>query len=82
MQRHPGAGDRGRAGAAIGLDHVAIDRDLPFAERLEIDDRARKLRPIRRWISTVRPDCLPAEASRRVRSEVARGSMPYSAVIL
>src|SRR5256884_9358328 len=42
---------------------------------------ARRLRPIRRWISMVRPDCLPAEASRRVRSEVARGSMPYSAVI-
>src|SRR5487761_2119674 len=41
---------------------------------------ARKLRPIRRWISTVRPFCLPAEASRRVRSSVARGSMPYSAV--
>ena len=40
----------------------------------------RKDRPISRWISTVRPPCLPAEASRRVRSEVARGSMPYSAV--
>src|SRR5262249_23179144 len=37
-------------------------------------------RPIRRWISTVRPPCFPALASRRVRSEVARGSMPYSAV--
>src|SRR5579883_1625361 len=42
---------------------------------------ARRLRPISRWISTVRPFCLPAEASRRVRSSVARGSMPYSAVI-
>src|SRR6185295_13191216 len=42
---------------------------------------ARRLRPISRWISMVRPLCLPAEASRRVRSEVARGSMPYSAVI-
>src|SRR5215468_625341 len=41
----------------------------------------RRERPIRRWISTVRPLCLPAEASRRVRSSVARGSMPYSAVI-
>ena len=40
----------------------------------------RRLRPIRRWISTVRPPCLPAVASRRVRSEVARGSIPYSAV--
>src|SRR5215468_4392975 len=42
---------------------------------------ARRLRPISRWISMVRPFCLPAEASRRVRSSVARGSMPYSAVI-
>ena len=42
---------------------------------------ARRLRPIRRWISRVRPLCLPADASRRVRSRVARGSMPYSAVI-
>src|ERR1700739_5019670 len=25
----------------------------------------RRLRPIRRWISTVRPFCLPADASRR-----------------
>src|SRR6201993_4494881 len=41
---------------------------------------ARSERPIRRWISTVRPPCLPADASRRVRSCVARGSMPYSAV--
>ena len=42
---------------------------------------ARRLRPISRWISWVRPDCLPADASRRVRSVVARGSIPYSAVI-
>src|ERR1700694_2442757 len=42
---------------------------------------ARRLRPISRWISTVRPPCLPAVASRRLRSIVARGSMPYSGVI-
>src|SRR5215471_12322890 len=41
---------------------------------------ARRLRPISRWISMVRALFLPADASRRVRSEVARGSMPYSAV--
>src|ERR1017187_6134659 len=40
----------------------------------------RKDLPINRWISTVRPPCLPAEASRRGRWAVARGSMPYSAV--
>jgi hypothetical protein len=37
---NPGAGDRGGAGAAVGLDDVAIERDLAFAEFLEIDDGA------------------------------------------
>src|SRR3954470_11433319 len=41
---------------------------------------ARRLRPISRWISCVRPDCLPVAASRELRVLVARGSMPYSAV--
>ena len=38
---------------------------------------ARRLRPISRWISWARP---PVWALRVVRSAVARGSMPYSAV--
>src|SRR6266571_4932189 len=42
---------------------------------------ARSERPISRWISSVRPVWRPPDASRRVRSWVARGSMPYSAVI-
>jgi len=37
-------------------------------------------RPMRRWISCVRPLCLPRAASRSPRVCVARGSMPYSAV--
>ena len=41
---------------------------------------ARSERPIRRWISWVRPDCLPAAASRRMRLAVEAGSIPYSAV--
>ena len=41
---------------------------------------ARRLRPISRWISCVRPDCLPRAASRSLRVWVARGNMPYSAV--
>src|ERR1700694_1940922 len=49
----------------------------PSASRSTV---ARNERPIRRWISTVRPFCLPADASRRVLSRVARGRMPYSAV--
>ena len=38
MHRDPGAGDRGGSRAAVGLDDVAIDGDLPLAERREIDD--------------------------------------------
>ncbi len=49
----------------------------PSASRLTA---ARRERPIRRWISTVRPDCFPAAASRRTRELVAPGNMPYSAV--
>ncbi len=41
---------------------------------------ARSDRPIRRWISCVRPDCLPSAASRRIRVFVERGNIPYSAV--
>ena len=39
-KRDPGAGDRGRARAAIGLQHVAIERDLALAQRLQIGDGA------------------------------------------
>ena len=42
--------------------------------------QARRLRPMSRWISCVRPDCLPAAASRFMRDWVEAGSMPYSAV--
>lgn len=40
----------------------------------------RSERPMRRWISWVRPPTLPRSDSRGVRVRVARGSMPYSAV--
>ena len=40
----------------------------------------RSERPMSRWISCVRPLCLPLAASRSLRVWVARGSMPYSAV--
>src|SRR5215472_6423684 len=42
---------------------------------------ARRARPIRRWISWVRPLWRPRAASRGVRVRVERGSMLYSAVI-
>ena len=41
---------------------------------------ARNDRPMSRWISCVRPLCLPRAASRSPRVCVARGNMPYSAV--
>ena len=41
---------------------------------------ARNARPMRRWISTVRPDCLPLAASRPTRSGEEPGSIEYSAV--
>ncbi len=40
----------------------------------------RSERPIRRWISTVRPSGRPLETSRRFRSPVEAGSIEYSAV--
>ncbi len=42
MKRNPGAGDGGRARAAVRLHDVAVDGDLPLAERLEIDDGAER----------------------------------------
>ena len=49
----------------------------PSASRSTIE---RSERPIRRWISMVRPDARPFDTSRGVRVAVARGSMEYSAV--
>ncbi len=39
-ERDVGAGDRGGAGAAVGLQHVAVEHDGVLAERLVVDDRA------------------------------------------
>ena len=41
---------------------------------------ARSERPMRRWISWVRPEAPPRDTSRCERVLVARGSMPYSEV--
>ena len=42
MQRHPGAGDAGGAGAAIGLQDVAVDVDLALAHGRQIDHGAQR----------------------------------------
>ncbi len=39
-ERDVRAGDRRRARAAVGLQHVAVDHDRVLAERLGVDDRA------------------------------------------
>jgi len=41
---------------------------------------ARSARPMRRWISWVRPDWRPRAASRSIRSGLEPGSIEYSAV--
>ncbi len=41
-ERDVRAGDRGRAGAAVGLEHVAVELDRVLAERLVVDDRAQR----------------------------------------
>ena len=48
--------------------------------RVTRSQTARRDRAISRWISWVRPDCLPLAASRDARSGVEPGSMEYSAV--
>ncbi len=42
VQRHPGAGDSRRASAAVGLDDVAVDGDLPLAELGQVDHCAQR----------------------------------------
>ena len=41
-ERDVGAGDRRGAGAAVGLQHVAVDHDRVLAERLGVDDGAER----------------------------------------
>ncbi len=49
----------------------------PSASRFTTE---RSERPIKRWISIVRPEARPLVTSRGVRVAVARGSIEYSAV--
>ena len=41
-QRHVGAGDRGGPGAAVGLQHVAVEHDGVLAQRLGVDAGAQR----------------------------------------
>ena len=74
-----GAGDRGAAGATVGLQHVAVEVDGAFPERVQVDDDAQRATD-QALDSTERPSRRPLEMSRALRSPVEAGSMPYSAV--
>jgi len=80
MQGDPGPRDRGGSCAAIGLQNIAVKRDLAFAQGLKIGDRAQTAAD--QALDFVgSPGLLAEVTSRRVRVCVARGSMAYSAVI-
>ncbi len=42
MQGDPAAADRRRAGAAVGLQHVAVDEDLALPQRAHVDHRPQR----------------------------------------
>ena len=59
------AGDRGTAGAAVGLQHVAVEPERPLAQRLEVaDDRER---PADQALDLHRAAVLLASARRSLR---------------
>ena len=63
VQRHVAAADRRAAGAAVGLDHVAVDPDRALAERGEVDHRPQ--RPADQPLDLDRAPVLLPAASRR-----------------
>ena len=73
------AGDRRGAGAAVGLQHVAIQGDGALAERLQVHHRA-QLAADQALDLRGAAGLLAAVSFARRRVWVARGSMPYSAV--
>ncbi len=63
--------------SACSASQSTVTDSSPMATR---SVTARKERPMRRWISWVRPDCFPLAASRPTRSAEDPGSSEYSAV--
>ena len=55
MESDVRAGDGRRARPAVGLEHVAVDRDVASPPSPPRSTTARSERPISRWISCVRP---------------------------
>ena len=78
-QGHETAGDGGAAGAAVGLDHIAMDGNGPLAQCIQVSHRAQGPAHQPLDLRTAGGQ-LEFEISRRFRVSVARGSMLYSAV--
>ena len=78
MQRQMGAGNGRRARAAIGLNHIAINRDLTFAQRFEVCNGAGHDQPAAGFPVCARTACRVPPRPPRVWVE--RGSIPYSTV--
>ena len=79
MQGQVAAADRGRAGAAVGLEHVAVDDHLALAQQRHVAHRPQ--RPAHQPLDLLAaPEGRPSFTSRRIRSADEPGSIEYSAV--
>ena len=79
VQGEVAAADAGRARAAVGLQHVAVDDDLALAEQRHVARGAQ--RPTDQALDLDRaPALLALAASRSTRSGDEPGSIEYSAV--
>ena len=70
MRGDEGAGDRRRARAAVGLEHVAVERDRSLAEGREIEDAAQ--RPADEALDLLRATALLAARRLAVAARVRR----------
>ena len=70
-QRHPGARDRRGAGAAVGLEDVAVDPDRSLAESAEVVDRAQ--RAAEQALDLDGAPFLPPGAGLALRAHAGRG---------
>src|SRR6185369_11208287 len=80
VERDPGAGDRGRARAAVGLQHVAVDGELALAERNEVNHRTQAASDQALDLDGAAALLAGGGFAPRALERGAR-SMPYSAVI-
>ena len=70
----------GGARAAVGLQHVAVERDGALAERAQVHDRAQRAADQALDLEGAAALLAARGLARAMRVWVARGSMPYSAV--